>query len=319
MFSVSLWLVECAIQQPRRHREHRDCTEKKLKLRHYRTFDRIDRIFQDEHVILKEMAQVQIDNIKMAYTDAGAGRPVLLLHGYPFNRSLWNEQIAALSGSYRVIAPDLRGFGESDSSEGPSTMNRMAQDVALLLDHLEIPRVTIGSLSMGGYVTLAFYKQFASRVRALILADTRATPDTEEAKQNRAQQAEKALADGMAGIADAMLPKLLTPETVSRRPEIVKRVRDMMLKTKPEGAAAALRGMAVRDDQTSLLSKITVPTLILVGAEDALTPVADSEKLNDGIAGSRLVVLENAGHVSNLERTEKFNDALLDFLSESSS
>ena len=265
------------------------------------------------------MPVVQVNDIQMAYTEAGSGRPVVLIHGYPFNRSLWNEQVAALSGSYRVIAPDLRGFGESDWSNEPATMNRMAQDVAALLDHLGVPRATLGALSMGGYVTLAFYKQFASRVRALILADTRAQADTEEAKQNRAQQAEKALAEGMAGIADAMLPKLLTPETVSKRPEIVKRVRDMMLKTKPEGAAAALRGMAERDDQTSLLSKITVPTLILVGAEDAITPVADSEKMNQAISGSRLVVLENAGHVSNLERTEKFNEALLDFLSESSS
>ena len=263
------------------------------------------------------MAQVQIDNTTLAYTDTGSGRPVVLIHGYPFNRSLWNEQIAALSGSYRVIAPDLRGFGESDSSDGPSTMNRMAQDVALLLDHLGIPHVTIGALSIGGYVTFAFYKQFASRVRALILADTRAQADTEEAEQKRAQQAEKALSEGMAGIADAMLPKLLTPETVSKRPDIVKRVRDMMLKTKPEGAAAALRGMAERDDQTTL--KISVPTLIIVGAEDAITPVADSEKMNQAIAGSRLVVLENAGHVSNLERTEEFNEAVLDFLSESSS
>src|ERR1043165_6463112 len=222
------------------------------------------------------MAQVQIDNIKMAYTEAGSGRPVVLIHGYPFNRSLWNEQVAALSESYRVIAPDLRGFGESDSSNETATMNRIAQDIAALLDHLGIPRATFGGLSMGGYVTLAFYKQFAARVRALILADTRATPDTTEAKQNRAQQAEKALAEGMAGIADAMLPKLLTPETVGKRPEIGKRVRGMMLKTKPEGAAAALRGMAERDEQTSLLSKITVPTLILVGAEDAITPVPDS-------------------------------------------
>ena len=127
-------------------------------------------------------------------------------------------------------------------------------------------QAVIGGLSMGGYVALAFYKQFPSRVRALVLADTRAQADTEEAKQTRAQQAEKALAEGMAGIADAMLPKLLTPETVSKHPEIVKRVRDMMLKTKPQGAAAALRGMAERDDQTELLPKISVPTLILVGS-----------------------------------------------------
>ncbi|HJU94196.1 MAG TPA: alpha/beta hydrolase [Pyrinomonadaceae bacterium] len=263
------------------------------------------------------MSLTRIDDIQMAYTDAGVGRPIVLLHGYPFNRSLWNEQVAALSTSYRVIAPDLRGFGESNSSPGPATMTRMAHDVAQLLDHLEISRAVIGGLSMAGYVALAFYKQFPSRVRALILADTRAQADTEEAKQTRAQQAEKALSEGMAGIADAMLPKLLTPETVSKRPEIVKRVRDMMLKTKPEGAAAALLGMAERDDQTELLPRINAKTLIIVGAEDAITPVADSEKMHNAIAGSRLIVLENAGHVSNLERTGEFNEALMDFLRDS--
>jgi 3-oxoadipate enol-lactonase len=259
------------------------------------------------------MTFVQVNDLQLAYTDTGIGRPVVLIHGYPFNRSLWNEQIAALSHSYRVIAPDLRGFGDSDASD-QATMNQLAHDVALLLDHLEIPRAAIGGLSMGGYVALAFYKQFRSRVRALVLADTRAQADSEEAKQTREQQAQKALAEGMAGIADAMLPKLLTPETVSKRPEIVKRVRDMMLKTKPQGAAAALRGMAERDDQTELLAKISVPTLILVGSEDQITPVADSEKMHQAIAGSRLVVLEKAAHVSNLEQTEQFNQALLDFL-----
>ena len=263
------------------------------------------------------MTSIRIDDIQMAYTDTGVGYPIVLIHGYPFNRSLWNEQVAALSPSYRIVVPDLRGFGESDSSPAPATMNRMAQDVAQLLDHLEISRAVVGGLSMGGYVALAFYKQFPSRVRALVLADTRAQADTEEAKQTRAQQAEKALAEGMAGIADAMLPKLLTPETVSKRPEIVKRVRGMMLKTKPEGAAAALLGMAERDDQTELLSKITAKTLILVGAEDALTPATDSEKMHNAIAGSRLVVLENAGHVSNLERTGEFNEALTTFLRDS--
>ena len=263
------------------------------------------------------MASLRINDIEIAYTDSGIGRPVVLIHGYPFNRSLWNEQIAALSSSYRVIAPDLRGFGESESAPGTATMNVMAQDVALLLNHLGIARAAIGGLSMGGYVALAFYKQLPSRVRTLVLADTRAQADTEEGKQTRAQQAEKALNEGMAGIADAMLPKLLTPETVSKRPEVVKSVRDMMLKTKPEGAAAALHGMAERDDQTALLAKITVPALVMVGAEDAITPVADSEKMHAAIPGSRLVVIENAGHVSNLERSEQFNDALLSFLKES--
>jgi pimeloyl-ACP methyl ester carboxylesterase len=263
------------------------------------------------------MTRIQINNINLAYTDTGSGRPIVLIHGYPFNRSLWTEQIPALSNDNRLIAPDLRGFGDSDASPDVSTMDRLAADVAALMDHLEIPRATIGGLSMGGYVALAFYKQFPSRVRALILADTRAQADTEEGKQTRAQQAEKALSEGMAGIADAMLPKLLTPVTVSKRPEIVKFVRDMMLQTKPEGAAAALRGMAEREDQTGLLAKISVPALILVGAEDAITPVADSEKMHHAIGGSRLVVLDHAGHVSNLERTQQFNDAFLHFLTQS--
>ena len=263
------------------------------------------------------MTQTRVDDIQMAYTDTGIGRPLVLIHGYPFNRSMWDEQVNALTHSYRVIVPDLRGFGETDSSDGPATMNRMAQDVAHLLDHLGISQAAVGGLSMGGYVTLAFYKQFPSRVRALILADTRASSDTDEAKQTRAQQAEKALTEGMAGLADAMLPKLLTPETVSKHPEIVKRVRDMMVKTSPQGAAAALHGMAEREDQTSLLSQISVPTLILVGSEDPITPVADSEKMHQAIAGSRLVVLEKASHVSNIEQAEPFNAELERFLRES--
>lgn len=260
------------------------------------------------------MSFTRVDDIQMAYTDTGLGLPVVLLHGYPFNRSLWSEQVNALSNSYRVITPDLRGMGETDATQGPATMNQMAQDVAALLDQLEISRAVVGGLSMGGYVALAFYKQFPSRVRALVLTDTRAQADTEEGKQTRFQLAEKARAEGMAGIADSMLPKLLTPETVSKRPEVVKRVRDMMLKTKPEGAAGALLGMAERDDQTPLLSQISCPTLIMVGQEDPITPVQDSEKMHHEIAGSRLVVIENAAHVSNLERTEQFNEELTRFL-----
>jgi 3-oxoadipate enol-lactonase len=261
------------------------------------------------------MTSIRIDDINLAYTDVGAGPAVVLIHGYPFNRSLWTEQIEALRSKYRVVAPDLRGFGDSDSSDGFSRMNLLAADVAALMDHLEIEQAVIGGLSMGGYVALAFARMIPARVKALVLADTRAQGDTEEGKQARFHQAEKAVAEGMAGIADTMLPKLLTPETVSKRPELVKRVRDMMLKTKPQGAAAALLGMAERDDQTEFISSILVPALILVGREDAITPVADSETMHSRIEGSRLVVIENAGHVSNLEQTEQFNDALLGFLS----
>jgi 3-oxoadipate enol-lactonase len=155
---------------------------------------------------------------------------------------------------------------------------------------------------------------FPLRVRSFILADTRPQAETEEGKIVREQQAETILAEGMAGIADAMLPKLLHPETVSKRPEVVKRVRDMMLQTKPAGAAAALRGMAARDDQTELLSRIIAPTLILVGRDDAITPVQDSNRMHHEIGGSRLVVIESAGHVSNIERPGRFNEELIRFL-----
>jgi 3-oxoadipate enol-lactonase len=262
------------------------------------------------------MTKLHVNGLQLAYDDVGSGSPVVLLHGYPFNRSLWNDQVVGLANRYRFVTPDLRGLGESEVADGVTTMDAMARDVASLTDVLNISRAIIGGLSMGGYVALAFYRNFPARVSALVLADTRAQADTEEAKQIRAQQIEQVLAKGMSPIVDAMLPKLLSPETVSKRPEVVKRIRDMMFETKPAGAAAALRGMASRDDQTELLARIAVPTLILAGREDAITPLQDSERMHAGISGSRLVVIENAGHVSNVEQPEQFNQALAGFLSQ---
>jgi 3-oxoadipate enol-lactonase len=261
------------------------------------------------------MPKTRINNIDIAYDDTGAGSAVVLIHGYPFNRSMWAEQVSALADSYRVVTLDLRGHGESESSTGASTMKLMAQDVATLMDELQIDRAVIGGLSMGGYVTLAFYQLFPGRVEKLLLADTRAQADTEEGKATRADQVQQIQAEGMTGIVNAMLPKLLSPETVSKQPEIVKRVRDMMMHTSPEGAIGALRGMAEREDQTERLTQINVPTLIVVGKEDPITPVADSQKMHEGIADSQLVVIENASHVSNIEQPEQFNRALKDFLS----
>lgn len=256
----------------------------------------------------------RVRGIEMAYEEAGAGVPVVLLHGFPFNRTLWREQIDALKDSHRVIAPDLRGHGETEVTTEPATMEEMARDVAALLDELRIDRPVLGGLSMGGYVALAFHRLFPRRVRALLLADTRAHADTEDSKRTREETAERALAEGMKPIADAMLPKLLAHTTHMKHPEAVERVREMILATKPEGAAAALRGMAERRDQTNYLANILQPTLILVGSEDQLTPPADSELLRREIRGSRLEVFEGAGHVSNVERPAEFNAALTKFL-----
>lgn len=251
----------------------------------------------------------------MAYEDVGSGPPIILLHGYPFNRSMWREQVDSLSANYRVVIPDLRGHGETSATqEEPATMEEMAQDVAALLDELEIKRVVLGGLSMGGYVTLAFYRRFSLRVRALILADTRSQADTPEAQRNREEQAEKILEQGMSSIVDDFLKKVLTPTTLSEKPEIVERVRKMVVTTKPLGAAAALRGMAVRPDQTDFLPEIIAPTLIIVGSEDQLTPPVDAEMMRSKIGGSRLEIIEGASHLSNLERPAEFNRALKKFL-----
>lgn len=260
------------------------------------------------------MTVARVREIEMAYDDVGSGPVVVLLHGYPFNRSMWSEQTAALSANYRVITPDLRGHGETTVTPEPATMQEMARDVDALLDKLDIRRVTLGGLSMGGYVTLAFYRRFPLRVRALILADTRPQADTSKAQQSREEQAQKILKEGMQSIADDFLKKVLTTATLNEKPEIVERVREMILKTDSQGAANALRGMAVRPDQIDFLGEIFAPALILVGSEDQLTPPSDAELMKREIRGSRLEIIEGASHLSNLERPAEFNLALKSFL-----
>jgi pimeloyl-ACP methyl ester carboxylesterase len=262
----------------------------------------------------REMSKARVRGVEIAYDDRGSGPSVVLLHGYPFSRLMWREQVEELKQTHRVVIPDLRGHGESAVTPAPATMQDMALDVAVIMENLNISRATVAGLSMGGYVALAFYRLFPLRVRSLVLADTRPQADTDEEKQNRAEQAEKALQEGMEGIADALLPKLLAPETVAKRPDIVKRVREMMVKTEPEGAAAALHGMAQRQDQTAFLSRIISPTLIVVGREDSLAPLADAEMMHREIGGSRLVIIEGAAHVPNIERPEEFNRAFVKFL-----
>jgi 3-oxoadipate enol-lactonase len=262
------------------------------------------------------MSTARVRGIELAYDVSGEGLPVVLLHGFPFNRTLWREQVEALSERYRVITIDLRGHGETDATDAPATMEEMAEDVAALLHELQLARVVLGGLSMGGYVALAFYRLFPARVSALILADTRPQADTDEARRAREETAARALKEGMQTIADTMLPKLLAPQTHAERPEIVARVRDMILNTDPRGAASALRGMAVRRDQTGLLREIDCPALVVVGSLDAITPPADAELLKREIRDSRLEIIEGAGHVSNLERPSEFNSALEKFLRE---
>ena len=256
----------------------------------------------------------RVRGIEMAYDDDGEGTPVVLLHGFPFERSMWREQSEALAGEFRVVAPDLRGLGETRAGGADVTMSAMAEDVAALLDGLSLRSVVLGGLSMGGYVAFECLRLFPERVRALLLADTRPQSETDEGRRTREETARRILKEGMASVVDGMLPRLLTADTRGRRPDVVERLRAMILGTNPEGAAAAVRAMAVRRDQTELLPSIGVPTLVVVGAEDPVTPPADAEAMAAKIKGSRLRIIEGASHLSNVERPAEFNRALGDFL-----
>lgn len=276
----------------------------------------------------------RVRGIELAYTDSGQGTAVLLLHGYPFDRSMWRGQIEVLSAKgFRAVAPDLRGLGETSDklkfvapedqrqaeARRTNTMDDMARDAAALLDELKVNETVVCGLSMGGYVAFEFAKLFPAKVRGLILAGTRAPADNEKEKQGRLAQIEQMLAEGMAPIAEATLPKLLAPRTLSEKPEVVARTREMILKADPRGAAAAQRGMAARRDYSEDLAEIRVPTLIMVGREDPIRPVADSEFMQRGIRDSRLEIIEDAAHMTNLEQPEVFNKTLMDFVRQAAS
>ena len=251
----------------------------------------------------------------MAYDNAGSGPAVLLLHGFPFDRSMWREQIDFLSfHGFRAIAPDLRGLGETRTTGQVSTMDDMARDVVALMGVLKIDQAVICGLSMGGYVAFEFAQLFPERVLGLVLAGTRAPADNGQEKQAREQQAQKILTEGMNGIAEATLPKLLAPRTLSEKSEVVARVREMILRSDPCGAAAAQRGMAERRDYTSDLPNMSLPTLIVVGREDPIRPVTDAEFMHRLIRNSSLEIIEDAAHMTNLEQPGTFNRALSAFL-----
>jgi pimeloyl-ACP methyl ester carboxylesterase len=252
-----------------------------------------------------------------AYDDIGSGPAVILLHGFPFNRSMWREQVEFLSArGYRCVAPDLRGLGENKCDGEIATMEEMARDVASLMDELKIDRAIIGGLSMGCYVAFEFAHLFPSRVEALVLAGARAEGADRAEKKSREQQAKLALEKGFAPSVESILQTLLSPRTLTEKPDVVSRVREMVANTDPRGAAAAQRGMAARRDYSDDLAKIDVPTLIVAGREDGVRTPEDAEFIDERIPNSQLIVIDDAGHLMNMERPEVFNRVMLKFLEE---
>ena len=254
-----------------------------------------------------------VDGLEVGYDDVGAGMPVLFAHAFPLNRTMWAPNVSALVDRCRCVAADYRGFGESTVAP-PFTMEQYADDLARLLDVLRIDRVVFTGCSMGGYVAFAFLRRHRDRVRALVLADTRAGADTDEGREKRRKLIEAARTSGPTAVANAQIASLVGPSTREKQPDTYDAVHRMIAQAPAAGIIGALEAMMARPDSTAMLSAIDVPTLVVVGAEDTLTPVAESERLRAAIPGSTLEIIAGAGHLASLERPGAFNHVLTEFL-----
>ncbi|MEK6233875.1 MAG: alpha/beta hydrolase [Planctomycetales bacterium] len=261
------------------------------------------------------MKHVDTGSLRMAVEDAGSGTPLLLVHGLPLNRRMWDEQVRKLSSRCRVISPDLRGFGESDVLE-TATMDRFADDLNALLDAMNVREpVVLCGLSMGGYVAFAFWRKYADRVAGLVLCDTRSNADSPDVAKGRKETADRVSRQGTDFLSEAMTEKLFSPTTRRDKPEVVQAIQQAMRTAPPQGVSAALLAMAERPDSTELLATISVPTLVLVGEEDAISPVEEMRTIAAAVPHSQFVVIPEAGHMAPCEQPEAVNEALRDFLS----
>jgi 3-oxoadipate enol-lactonase len=261
----------------------------------------------------------EVDGVRLHYLDAGQGdgTPLVLLHAFPLHAGMWAPQVEALSGDRRVVAPDLLGFG---GTEAPETMFRYtmpgyADLVAGLLDRLGLDRVVLAGLSMGGYVAFAFLRQYPDRVAGLILADTRPGADTTQVYERRTDQQDQVARIGTTALIETLLAGLLCDHTRNERPEVVEQVRQLMANP-AAGYIGALEAMKHRPDAEAELAAIAVPTLVVVGEDDGLSPPDVARDMQERIPGARLAVLPRAGHLSNVEAPEEFNAAVAAFLAD---
>lgn len=252
-----------------------------------------------------------VNGIAIGYDDVGTGLPVVYLHGYPHDRTLWSPQLGALTVPTRALACDLRGFGESTGAA--TSVDDYAADAAAFIGALDIKKAVVVGLSMGGYAAFALWRRAPSLVRALVLADTKAGADNAAGKEKRNEHMAIAKTRGSAAIADLLLPGMVGKTTREQRPEVAETVRAMLARAPVAGIIGGLTALRDRPDSSPTLATITVPTLIVVGDEDVLTPVAEARAMHAAIPGSRLEVIAGAGHVSNLERPAAFNHVLSEF------
>jgi 3-oxoadipate enol-lactonase len=258
---------------------------------------------------------VRAGEVELKVLDRGHGMPVVLLHGFPLDHSMWDNQIELLAHKYRVIAPDLRGFGGSEVMADAATMDQMADDVAALLDALGVNEpIVLCGLSMGGYVAFEFWRKHLKRLRGLVLCDTRAAADMPEVAEGRHDLADRILSEGNAPLAEGMIPKLFAPATLQLHSSMTAIQRERILTTSTVGAAAALRGMAVRNDMRRVLNYIELPTLVVVGEHDAISSVEEMRSIAGAMPHAQFAVIPHAGHMTPLENPEAFQAALEPFL-----
>jgi pimeloyl-ACP methyl ester carboxylesterase len=251
---------------------------------------------------------------EIAYSVSGKGAPLVLLHPFPVNSHFWSRMAVRLESRYRLLKPDLRGHGDSGVGEGPITMAKHAADVARLLDIEHVSRAAFVGVSIGGYILFEFWRRYRDRVAALALCDTRASADTAEGRANRLKSAEDVERHGPAPFIENMVPKLLGETTRRNRPDLVEEARSMMRRMSVQGIVQLQRGMAERPDSMPTLPSVDGPVLVLVGAEDTLTPPADAEVMHAGIRGSQFNVVAAAGHFAPFEQPEECARILRNFL-----
>jgi 3-oxoadipate enol-lactonase len=260
-----------------------------------------------------EMVRYDVGRVTLAADVRGDGPALLLVHGFPLDRSLWAHQVATLGG-WRRIAPDLRGLGATVAPDDDYSIAAYADDLIGLLDRLRVRRAVVAGLSMGGYIAFDLVRRFPERVAGLILCDTRADADGPEGRASRDALIAVAQDQGVAAVAERLLPRVLGRTTQLTQPHVVEQVREMMSRAPVSGVVGALRAMKERPDSTPLLPVIGVPTLVVVGQEDELAPLAIAKAMADAIPSGAMTVIPGAGHLSPLEAPTAVSRVLSEFL-----
>jgi 3-oxoadipate enol-lactonase len=258
---------------------------------------------------------IPVNNFHLSYDDVGEGSlPIIFLHGFPFDKTMWQGQLDFLKSSHRLIPCDIRGFGKSTDEESFLSIDLFADDLRQFMDKLSIDKAIVCGLSMGGFIALNAMKRFPERFEALVLCDTQCIADTTEVKEKRYKTIDEIEVDGVADFNEGFIKSVFHKDSITNKKELVEQLRSIVFSNSKHIITQGLAALAERSETCSTLNEITIPTLIICGREDEVTPLAQSEFMNAAIKGSLLHVIDNAGHVSNLEQPDEFNKHLLNFL-----